>query len=156
MKHRRALPFFIVFVLIIGMPDISYAIRNNWTGSLFSTIFLGCVVGYLLCLPCMRWIVKNQKDGKVTLGYIAEIVIILGWLGTASVVWLADNNIIRGYCKMLSVESPNDCISSLAIFSTFIDVSFFFVLYIWGIWYERKIGHRIIYFEPLLEHFKQN
>ena len=141
--------------MLWGVPDIFYAIKHNSSGSLLPAALVGFIFGAVLCYPCIGWIKHNQQEGKVRIGYFAEGVIVIGWIGIVAFSWLVAQRMVPGFCVLLREKGPNDCIAAAPVFQTTIEVTWLSILYVWGILFERRIGDRLRFRIPLFDYAQE-
>ena len=150
-KHRVAIPVLIVLILALMIPDLMHAYTYNSSGSLIPAAIIGFIIGLAISYPCIRWVRRNQQEGKVLIGRGAMGVVVFGWIVIMLIAGLAAGRFIPGFCTLLMEKGPNDCIAAIPIFQASIELIWLISIYLWGIIFERKKGYRLKYRAPIFD-----
>jgi len=154
-KHRITIPVLMALILVFLIPDLRHAISYNSSGSLIPAAIVGFIIGLAISYPCIRWVRRNQQEGKVRIGYGTMGVVVSGWLGITLIAWLAAGRLIPGFCALLMEIGPNDCIAAVPIFQASTELTWLISLYLWGIVFERGKGYRLKYHIPIFDYAQE-
>lgn len=112
---------------------------------LIPIFMLGITTGAFLGYGCARWIKRNHVEGLVYLTKTSLVMFFVYfnilYIVPMAIYWL--NPI--GFCSAFEVTDRVHCVITFLRFWLFMQISLLGFLLVWGILYERRIGHRLVY-----------
>lgn len=150
--HRLLLSIAMVFS-VVGLYLQMAFLTTLSSQVLLPTIILGILTGGGLCCVCALWIIHHHNQGIVTLrfGALGVIAIAIVIFGIFSIKSLIGAGFFPHPCIWFSLEDIEACKEKGSIFQIIVEVSLVIFLFIWGLVYEKQIGHHLVYRIPFFE-----